>query len=252
MSLAFWNGMWGQGFQLPWITAQTNGRKGREVQDRNTTDASQLGVLFSTGTAKGTGKMEPRARGRQDGIKNINSSVTYCVWGLKISVCSWQWFYGGFFCCCYGLFFKCIHHITTNWQLKSTVMPEQQPCRSPSVPSACLGTLTLPSWQLWRPWATLSLSCAYITPGNADRHSYPGDSSSLPPPASFFFFLVHSRCPFMGNRNPMLIVSQHTTGDVWCFCLLLPALFSHKTFRKWHPRSSWCNLPRKASADMEE
>lgn len=157
-----WSSMWRQGFQLPWIKTLPNGRKGRgSPGQENLTDASQLGVLLSTGTARGTGKKGPWARGGQDGMKNINSSVTYCVQGLKIRICSWQWFYGGFvffffFFLLWPLFFiiiflKCIHHITPNWQLKSTVMAEQQPCRSPSVHSACLGTLMPPSWQLWRP-----------------------------------------------------------------------------------------------------
>lgn len=47
----------GQGFQLPWITTQTNGRKGKgSPGQENLTDASQLGVLFSMDMAKGTGE----------------------------------------------------------------------------------------------------------------------------------------------------------------------------------------------------
>lgn len=124
--------------------SQLNQMAEREVQDRNTTDASQLGVLLSTGTAKGTGKMEPRARGRQDGTKNINSSVTYCAWGLKISVCSWQWFYGGFFCCCYSLFFFFNAYIT----LPQTDNSSQPLCQSsnPADPLLCL----LLAWAPWR------------------------------------------------------------------------------------------------------
>lgn len=64
----------GQGFQLPWIKTQTNGRKGRgSPGQENLTDASLLGVLFSMDTAKKTGKEEARAGrkwGEHTGIKN--------------------------------------------------------------------------------------------------------------------------------------------------------------------------------------
>lgn len=217
----------GQGFQLPWIKTQTNGRKGRgSPGQENLTDASLLGVLFSMDTAKGTGKTDAWAggggQGRHADIKNTNICVEYCVQGLKISVCCWQ---GGSTVLLW-LFFpfvKCIHHIAPSWQLQSTVMPEQQPCRSPSVYSACLGTLTLPSWQLWRPKDTLCFYCTHKLPVMLII-SYPGKMSSPPPPPFFFFFSVHSKYPFMGNWNPMLVNSSlplRAGEDVWYFYLFM-------------------------------
>lgn len=59
----------GQGFQLPWIETQPNGRKGRgSPGQENLTDASQSGVLFSMDTAKGTREKGAWARGRGEDI----------------------------------------------------------------------------------------------------------------------------------------------------------------------------------------
>lgn len=62
-----WSGMWRRGFQLPWIETQPNGRKGRgSPGQENLTDASQLGVLLSTGPARGQER-----RGHEPGVDRM-------------------------------------------------------------------------------------------------------------------------------------------------------------------------------------
>lgn len=94
------------------------------------------------------------------------------------------------------------------------------------------------------------LSCTYITPSNADRHSYPGESSSLPPPASFLF---SPQQVFFPGRQESHVDRSHCIPEGMSdasACRCRPRIPT-EPFENEIQEVAACNLPQRASVDME-
>lgn len=95
-----WHSMWGAGLPTALDPNSNKWQKGKGESRTGKSDRCKpvgSAVLHGHGQrARKEGGISSRERRGCDGIKNINSCVAYCVQGLKISVCCWQRFYGGF------------------------------------------------------------------------------------------------------------------------------------------------------------